>query len=220
MEDKKINEQESLALIQDMLKQTRRNVVKGGAFLWIGYPLAIGLVVLGFINLIFRHEYCIYATWSFMAAMVIFSYLSFRQGWLSFGDKSGLVTYPEKILNGIWKAALSIISVILFMFLFGFYTLSTLPVLMVIIMVVLIMACLISNILLEDKAFKSVELVAGVLAGFLLSFVNDLNADLYSCMCKACIFFGLAVIPLLIIPGYKLRNRSKKEEFIASAPKA
>jgi len=220
MEDKKINEQESLALIQDMLKQTRRNVVKGGAFLWIGYPLAIGLIILGIINMIFRHEYCIYATWGFMAAMVIFSYLSFRQGWLSFGDKSGLVSYPEKILNGIWKAALSVISVILFMFLFGFYTLSTLPVLMVIIMVVLIMACLVSNILLEDKAFKSVELVSGFLAGFILLFVNDLNNDLYSCMSKACIFFSIAVIPLLIIPGYKLRNRAKKEECASAARNA
>jgi len=220
MEDKKINEQESLALIQEMLKQTRRNVVKGGAFLWLGYPLAIGLIILGIINQIFKHDYCIYATWGFMAAMVIVSYLSFRLGWLSFGDKSGLVTYPEKILNGIWKAALSIISVVLFMFLFRFYTISTLPVLMVIIMVVLIMACLISKILLEDQAFRSVAFAAGFLAGFILLFVNDLNNDIYHCMSKACIFFGIAVIPLLIIPGYKLRNRAKKEEFIASAPKA
>lgn len=214
MEDKKINEQESLLIIQQMINQTRNNVVKGKVFLRIGYSLALLLAVSLACALIWRNESVAFSIiWWLMIIYAAVIGICFRIGKLSFGSKDGVKTYIEKTLHTIWTSAYVMILVLLLSMgmdiMYGSY--DTLFLNMLIIDSCVVMAGLATSIIFKSKHVNVSSLACGIFLSQLLQFETFATRTPWRNMGTELAVGLMIVIVVFIIQGHKLNSVAKRE---------
>lgn len=214
MEDKKINEQESLLIIQQMINQTRNNVVKGKVFLWIGYSLALLLAVSLACVTHWRNEPMAFSImWWMQIIYVVVIGICFRMGKLSFGSKNGVKTYIEKTLHTIWTSAYAMILVLLLSMgldiMYGSY--DTLHLNMLIIDCCVVMASLATSVIFKSKHVNVSSLVCGVVMAQLLNFDTFATRTPWRNMATELLVGLMIVIVVFIIQGHKLNHVAKRE---------
>ena len=214
MEDKKINEQESLQIIQQMISQTRNNVVKGKVFLWIGYTLALLMAVSLACLIHWRNESMAFGImWWLLVIYAVVIGICFRVGKLSFGSKDGVKTYFEKTLHAIWTSAYGMILVLLLSMgldiMYGSY--DTLYLNMLIIDCCLIMAALATSIIFKSKHVNVSSMAAGIFMAQLLNFDTFATRTPWWNMATELAVGLMIVIVVFIVQGHKLNRVAKRE---------
>ena len=192
MENKQLNEKESLELITRMISNTRDNLESSGLkfmFIW-GYT-TIGVSLLVYLQLHFYYYPAIY--WEWFAIPLIGALLSWRE---SRKNPPRITTYVDRTVGYVWTILglsawlMSLATIVI-----------QIPILF---SITLLMSAgsAITGLIIKFKTLTACGII-GILASFLLIFVTDINSIL--------IFIGLMVI-VLIIPAHVLTFVEKKRK--------
>lgn len=188
MEDRQLNEKESLELISRMIRNTRKRMVTtgGSIFLVWGYVTAfVTLLIWGLLELGQAH----WVMWLWWLIPIIGYPLTYRR----IKEKNKLViTFIDKVVFYIW----SVIGVVcVFIPIISMY--SPLP--------VLFLECLLLNIgfIITALVLNAKSLIFGGVCGLLISVgLLALNTSVFQLP-----LFALMALVSMIIPGHVIRNR-------------
>lgn len=192
MEDKKLNEKESLELISQMIQNTRTRVEKNGGtpFLIWGYgTVIISLLVWLMVTSTERYEW--YFLWFLLPAIGIPATF-----WANRKNEVTVKTYIDRVVNYIWMVfggAGFLVSCISF-----FYPI---PILFI---VLLLMGM---GVLLTGMVIDSKIAVMGGLFGVLSSFVCVWVAGI-----DQILVFAPAFIFMMIVPGHMINHAANKNK--------
>jgi hypothetical protein len=195
MEDKKINEQESLELISQMIRNTQRKMEQGsGAPMIIWGSATMITTVIIWIVLRVTHE----PNWNYLWFLIP---VVGGVGMLARKKRpKGLRTYLNRVIYYIWLVLggtgfiLSCLSILRIMW--------PLPILFIIILI-MGMGTILTGLVSEFKPF-----IIGGIIGMLLSIVQYLSPDYDTKM----LTFAAAFFIMMIIPGFILNRRAKRHD--------
>lgn len=218
MEDKKITEKESLQIIQQMITQSRRDVIEGKTFLRIGAPLSFCLVLFG--TLCYSKlmgQTMVIVLWGFLVLYSLWLALSFKMKWLRFGSIDGASTYIEKMVYAIWKSAYVLSNVTLFCIginLFYYHELHFLHFYLMFIAAFLVMAAIATDYLLQNNERFSIFGGLGFFTAMFDHLVVNSNSEIAYTrdFGKTAIFIGLLLLLIIVFPGNKLRTEADKQK--------
>ena len=199
MEERKLNEKESLELIAQMIQNSKKNlqVGRGNQFILWGWVGAItSLAVMGMLMLTNNPMW----NWLWFAIPVVGWPLMM---WQLKKEEKPVVTFTDKVLKAVWMSIGSI--GMLGIFLMAIYAKNM--------MLMLPGACIlmaigvyITGAVLNDQKTKTATLntlLAIMVASCHIVFMNDGFYSYY-------ITFALGFIGMLVIPGYHLNKEAKK----------
>lgn len=202
--EKKLNEQESMQLINEMIRQTRSNIQKGGGegLLVVGYAM----VVISLLQVVLMHvltpAWMASYVWLLMipVTFVVF-YLGYRQG-----KKALVKTHLDRIASGVWMGFVITIAIMLsLMFMHGIKTNGSYMGWMVtpLIMALVGFAQYISSIVYKFKP---------MLAGAIVFWIGSVGALAYTCLTMEgsgqMVIYALAVIGGFIVPGHMMNRKA------------
>ena len=203
MEEKRMNEQESLALISQMIESTKEKleVGAGNLFLVYGYTATL-LSVLVWLLVDSTGNNAWSSLWFLMfLPMVVVSIKQRNQ-------KESVVSYTDRALGSVWKVVgmLFVLSVLV-LFALLFFTGKTNGVVMQPLSLVYAgIGTSITGILLKEKSLVYTPCVAFALAVYMLNVyavggAYDVSWQLY---------FGGAFLCMMVVPGHILNAKSKR----------
>lgn len=196
MEERKLNEKESLELITRMIRNTKHNleIGDGNIFLFWGYLTVTSTAI---VYLLLQLTENLMSYLAFLLIIVVGITLShyFKRKRLP-----KVKTYTDKVLEQIWSVMGSIAT--LAITIFGIYYDSRL--IPPLILIILSLACYITGLLIKEKVFN-----LGI-----VSFINGLNMLFYIIKegfdSFMLLLFALSFIVMMIIPGHVLNYKAKK----------
>ncbi|MDR0962962.1 MAG: hypothetical protein LBM62_10500 [Mediterranea sp.] len=216
MNEKQLNEQESLELITRMIQNSKKNLGQGGgnAFLLWGYVCAITALVV-FAVVYFTKEPAL--NWLWFAIPVVGFPLAW---WQERKRPPRVITYIDKVIASVWRS-LSLFGICGFCVVLWLYQMlaeTPLVIWMLMIPMSLIFCSLGSMItgnLLRDKWMSLSAATVFVLSFFILLDlaipVTDRTMYYFSSMINAYPVYALCFVFMMIIPGHRLNNKEKKE---------
>lgn len=200
MEDKKMNEKESLELIAQMIQNSKKNlqVGSGNIFLLWGYLSAITSLLI-YALILWTGNYLWNILWAVIPAVgypVMY--------WLQKNEDSHVSTYMDKLLVAIWKtvgvAGISIA------FMSSIYF-QRMELMIPLVLIICALGCSISGSILNDKWMYNgggTSLSLGIV--MLYHTINPPEINLNY------IAFAVCFIVMFVIPGYRL-NKGAKQNF-------
>ena len=99
MEDKKITEKESLEIISQMIQKTRRNVVDGNNFIYIGLSLMVLSLLAGIFTLLTENHWFAVVNMSLLVIWNICAWFFVRKAIKRNGDS---LSYTDNMLKITW----------------------------------------------------------------------------------------------------------------------
>lgn len=204
MEEKKLTEKESLELITQMINSSKQKmeVGNGNQFLYWGYCTAILSVVL--FSLIKLTDSFIW-TWGWMLLFGVWPLISYKKR----QNPTGVVTYTDKVINQVWY-------VLGWMFAFTFITSGAIEMLLfqqanfiTMLPLSLLYAGIgvsITGIIIQEKWMIYSPIVAFIICIYMLTMLihNESITLLWY------LYFGLAFVIMMIIPGHILNHKAKQ----------
>lgn len=193
LEDKPLNEKESMELITRMIQNTQHRLERGAGWpmlIW-GYATVFTTLLVWFVITYFR-DYHLGYLWFAIPVIGITGMLLRKR------HPNAVHTYVDKVVRYIWIVLggtgffLSCASV--------FSVMWTLPTLFIIILI-MGMGSALTGLVIEFK-----PMVIGGVAGLLIGIVNYLAKDYNITMFS----FALAFVVMYVIPGHILNYRAKK----------
>jgi len=205
----KFTEQESLAIINEMIDQARNNVQKGSAnsMIYNGYAVAL-VAVLNFILLyLLPKEIQYWANWVWML-MIPSSFVSrYVQSRV---DRSAIVkTQIDRIIHSLWSGfsiSVAVLLTILFSMSFAFHTWHYFAAITPTIMIMVALAEFGVAKACRFKPFLwgAIGFWAGALVCVFFTFIVLRNGAFQLLVLAVCMIFGF------VIPGYKLNKLAKE----------
>lgn len=205
MEERQLNEKESLELITQMINSSKKNmkVGQGNIMLIWGYFTTILSVCL-FTLISLTHNFM--WSWGWMFLFLLWPAIAYKQN----QNTPRVVTYTDKVISQVWQ-------VIGWMFGFTFITIGIVEYLFIgyadfIIMLPLSLiysglGISITGIIIQERWMIYSPLVAFILAIYMLTIISmGKNAVLLWYL-----YFGLAFVFMMIIPGHIVNHKAKKE---------
>ena len=200
MEERKLNEKESLELIAQMIQNTRRNLDAGSGnmFLLWGYlGVVVTLLVLA----------AVYFTKS-TAALLLFFILPII-GWLLTLKKKkkwermkGAKEYSDKMLSQIWQImGIACMGTVLFAFLY-----HKMELILPLCAMLMSLSSLLTGIIIRYTLFSGLP-SCGFAWGLVLLFQVTTEGASYSTL----IIFAIIILLSMVIPGHVLNYRARKE---------
>jgi len=200
MEEKKLNEKESLELITQMINSTKENfkVGSGNVFLLYGYASIILSVLVYFVN-----------SWTQNSIWSLLWFLMFVPMVISMVQKKPkekpVVTYTDRTIGHIWRviSALFILTVVL-MVVLGFYFRSiNFSLMLPLSLLYTAMGTSITGVVLKEKALTLFPLLGFVFALYMMmAFSMGQHADnVWN------LYFGLSMLFMMVIPGHLLNSK-------------
>ena len=99
MEDKKISEKESLEIITQMIQKTRRNMVDGNKFLYLGLSLMALTLIAGVFTLLTKNLWLAVVNMAILIVWNISAMIVVRRAILRNGDS---LSYTDRMLKITW----------------------------------------------------------------------------------------------------------------------
>ena len=99
MEDKKISEKESLEIITQMIQKTRRNVVDGNNFIYLGLSLMVLSLLTGIFTMLTENDWLAVVNMSLLMVWNICAWLIVRKAILRNGAS---LSYTDNMLKITW----------------------------------------------------------------------------------------------------------------------
>ena len=199
MEERKLNEKESLELIAQMIQNSKKNlqVGRGNQFILWGWLGAItSLAVMGMLMLTNNPMW----NWLWFAIPVIGWPLMM---WQMRKEEKPVITFTDKVLKSVWLSIGAIgMTGLLLMGLYAKNMMLMLPGACILIAIgVFITATILDNRTLRIRTFSSLLLM--MMASCHIVFMKE---DFYWYY----ITFSLGFIVMLVMPGYHLNKEAKK----------
>lgn len=201
MEDKKLNEQESLALITQMIRNSKNNlgISCGDIFLSWGYPMLIVFVAIYVLIYITQNIY-----WFYLGAIIpVTAYLLTRR---LFEGKKRVKTYVDGVLATIWKTVTGVCLCL------TFYTCAFRPehvfLIVPLYMLVVSIGVSISGAVIQNKSVHESYGLGIVCA---LAVLYDMEPA--SILERPFLFMGVLVFTIvlvLIVAGHSINRKMKK----------
>ena len=199
MEERKLNEKESLELIAQMIQNSKKNlqVGRGNQFILWGWLGAItSLVVMGMLMWTKNPAW----NWLWFAIPVI--------GWPTMmwqmkKEKKPVVTFTDKVLKAVWMSIGSI--GMLGTFLMAIYA-KNMMLMLPGVSILIAIGVFITGAILDDRALKTRTFGALLLIMMASCHIVFMQDDFYWYY----ITFSLGFIVMLVIPGYHLNKEAKK----------
>lgn len=205
MEERQLNEKESLELITQMINSSKKNmeVGQGNIMLIWGYFTTILSISL-FTLISLTHNFM--WSWGWMFLFLLWPTIAYKQK----QNTPRVVTYTDKVISQVWQ-------VMGWMFGFTFITIGIVEYLFIgyadfIIMLPLSLiysglGISITGIIIQERWMIYSPLVAFILAIYMLTIISmGKNAVLLWYL-----YFGLAFVFMMIIPGHIVNHKAKKE---------
>ena len=205
MEDKKLNEKESLALITQMINSSKKNmeIGQGNIMLIYGYfTTALSIVLFALISL--THDFI--WSWGWMLTFVIWPITSYRQR----QKPPKVVTYPDKVISKVWQ-------VIGWMFIVTFLTIGIIEfsfaryIDFILMLPLSLIYCgigvSITGIIIQERWMTYTPLIAFIIAIYMLTMlmIGEKATTLWY------LYFGLSFVFMMIIPGHIVNHKAKKQ---------
>lgn len=205
MEDKKLNEKESLALITQMINSSKKNmeIGQGNIMLIYGYfTTALSIVLFALISL--THDFI--WSWGWMLMFVIWPIMSYRQR----QKPPKVVTYTDKVISKVWQ-------VIGWMFIVAFLTIGIIEfsfaryIDFILMLPLSLIYCgigvSITGIIIQERWMTYTPLIAFIIAIYMLTMlmIGEKATTLWY------LYFGLSFVFMMIIPGHIVNNKAKKQ---------
>ena len=199
MEERKLNEKESLELIAQMIQNSKKNlqVGRGNQFILWGWLGAItSLVVMGMLMGTKNPAW----NWLWFAIPVI--------GWPTMmwqmkKEKKPVVTFTDKVLKAVWMSIGSI--GMLGTFLMAIYA-KNMMLMLPGVSILIAIGVFITGAILDDRALKTRTFGALLLIMMASCHIVFMQDDFYWYY----ITFSLGFIVMLVMPGYHLNKEAKK----------
>ena len=202
MEEKNLNEQESLALIAEMIQSTKNymnnNRGRWNSFLFYGlYTAVLGVIICAFIYFTRNGMFC----WLW-ALMFVPSLVDRLRG----QKREPAVTYTSKAIGSLWKVLgwMFIISfVLLAAMTFGFHNARFMIPMMPLSLMYVCIGVSFTGVLLGERSVTYIPLF-GLLTAFYLIMVCMQGSLTLLCM----LAFSLTFLIVMFIPGWILKYKS------------
>lgn len=205
MEDKKLNEKESLALITQMINSSKENmeIGQGNIMLIYGYfTTALSIVLFVLISL--THNFI--WSWGWMLMFVIWPIMSYRQR----QKPPKVVTYTDKVISKVWQ-------VMGWMFIVTFLTIGIIEfsfaryIDFILMLPLSLIYCgigvSITGIIIQERWMTYTPQIAFIIAIYMLTMlmIGEKATTLWY------LYFGLSFVFMMIIPGHIVNNKAKKQ---------
>lgn len=205
MEERTLNEKESLALITQMINSSKKNmeVGQGNIMLFWGYfTTALSITLFLLINFTQNFMW----SWGWMLMFAVWPVISYKKR----QDRPKVVTYTDKVISQVWK-------VIGCMFIITFLTIGIMEFIFVRHADFLLMLPLsliycgigtsITGIIIQERWMTYSPLIAFIVAIYMLTMlmIGAKVTLLYY------LYFGLSFVFMMIIPGHIVNNKAKKQ---------
>ena len=199
MEERKLNEKESLELIAQMIQNSKKNlqVGRGNQFILWGWLGAItSLVVMGMLMWTKNPAW----NWLWFAIPVIGWPLMM---WQMKKEEKPVVTFTDKVLKAVWMSIGSI--GMLGTFLMAIYA-KNMMLMLPGVSILIAIGVFITGAILDDRALKTRTFGALLLIMMASCHIVFMQDDFYWYY----ITFSLGFIVMLVMPGYHLNKEAKK----------
>ena len=203
MEEKALNEKESLALISRMIEQSKKNIEvgRGNILLYWGYfTLALSVAIYTLVILTQNGD------WSFLW-FILFAWGIFI-GYRRKNNRPKIITYTDKSIRQVWRVlnAMFYLSVmVLFVFSY-FFSFQVFDVMMPLSLLYCGLGISIMGIILKEPSLTYTPLLSFVVALYMLAMlvVGDSMHLWWN------LLFGFSFALMYTIPGHVLNYKAKK----------
>lgn len=205
MEERTLNEKESLELIAQMINSSKKNmeVGQGNVMLIWGYFTTLLSVTL-FILINLTHN--LMWSWGWILLFILWPVIAYKQK----QHAPRVVTYTDKVISQVWQ-------VMGWMFAFTFITIGIVEQLFmghanfIIMLPLSLIYCglgvSITGIIIQERWMIYSPLVAFILAIYMLTILSMGKSAVLTWY----LYFGLAFVFMMIIPGHIVNHKAKKQ---------
>ncbi len=210
MEDKKINEQESLNLISNMIKQTNNHMALGAGNTLVAWGVILCVVSLS-ASIVIAMTHNGLWMWLYMAILVIGLPVEW---WMKRSVKQRnhghVKTYIEDSIEKVWKCIGAILMVYPAMVLIfhGFVEPRVWMTMFFLGMFLPALGSYITGVMLKSKGIERVSVVAG---GMTLMYLAAMVEPDYVMTLNSTYIFPISAIFSLIIPGILINRKAEKD---------
>lgn len=200
MEDKKLNQEESLELITQMIANSKRRleVGSGNTFLVWGYATAV--VSLAVYLLVFFTGSYIWC-WGWFAIPVIgWLYILSKEQW----KQRTVITYTDKVIDAIWM----VLGIMFFGAVMVLMFTNAMNVMLPLSLILCAVGTSFTGIVLRER-FLIFSPVVGFITGMIL--LGILVNNPYSININWFLIFGACFVITMVIPGHLLNSKARKE---------
>ena len=205
MEERTLNEKESLALITQMINSSKKNmeIGQGNIMLIDGYfTTVLSIVLFALISL--THNFI--WSWGWMLMFVIWPIMSYRQR----QKPPKVVTYTDKVISKVWQ-------VMGWMFIVTFLTIGIIEfsfaryIDFILMLPLSLIYCgigvSITGIIIQERWMTYTPLIAFIIAIYMLTMltIGEKATTLWY------LYFGLSFVFMMIIPGHIVNNKAQKQ---------
>ena len=205
MEERTLNEKESLALITQMINSSKKNmeIGQGNIMLIYGYFTTVLSIVL-FVLISLTHNFI--WSWGWMLMFVIWPIMSYRQR----QRPPKVVTYTDKVISQVWQ-------VMGWMFIVTFLTIGIIEfsfaryIDFILMLPLSLIYCgigvSITGIIIQERWMTYTPLIAFIIAIYMLTMliIGEKATTLWY------LYFGLSFVFMMIIPGHIVNNKARKQ---------
>lgn len=197
MEDKKLNEKESLELITQMIQNTRRNLDAGSGNLFLLWGYVCTLVTLCVVALLyFTNDYI--WMWGFFGIPLLGGVLSYL---IKRKEQKKITTYTDKVTNEVWQILgfFSMVTALLAIFTGEWAIILPLSA------ILFSLGSIITGIIIRYTLFSGFPAIGAILGLDML-----LDALNHSLGLSGLLMFSVAIVFSMVIPGHILNYKAKK----------
>ena len=205
MEERLLNEKESLELITQMINSSKKNmeIGQGNIMLIYGYFTTVLSIVL-FVLISLTHNFI--WSWGWMLMFVIWPIMSYRQR----QRPPKVVTYTDKVISQVWQ-------VMGWMFIVTFLTIGIIEfsfaryIDFILMLPLSLIYCgigvSITGIIIQERWMTYTPLIAFIIAIYMLTMliIGEKATTLWY------LYFGLSFVFMMIIPGHIVNNKARKQ---------
>lgn len=205
MEERTLNEKESLALITQMISSSKKNMEIGQGnymLIWGYFTTALSIILFALVNL--THNFI--WSWGWMLMFVMWPIMSYRQR----QKPPRVVTYTDKVISQVWQ-------VMGWMFIVTFLTIGIIEfsfaryIDFILMLPLSLIYCgigvSITGIIIQERWMTYTPQIAFIIAIYMLTMlmIGEKATTLWY------LYFGLSFVFMMIIPGHIVNNKAKKQ---------
>ena len=205
MEERTLNEKESLALITQMISSSKKNMEIGQGnymLIWGYFTTTLSIILFALVNL--THNFI--WSWGWMLMFVMWPIMSYRQR----QKPPRVVTYTDKVISQVWQ-------VMGWMFIVTFLTIGIIEfsfaryIDFILMLPLSLIYCgigvSITGIIIQERWMTYTPLIAFIIAIYMLTMliIGEKATTLWY------LYFGLSFVFMMIIPGHIVNNKAQKQ---------
>lgn len=199
MEERKLDEKESLELISQMIQNSKKRLELGSGNMFLLWGYVTLCVAIAVFTMFWVTGNAVWL-WLWWAIPVLGYPLSY---WISKPKEKGVVTYVDKVVTKVWRLVGGLCVFIPLLGLNYGNNMTILP----LILLVLSFGAAVTGAIIEEKSLYNTS-GFGLASSLCMLFTPIIAADKILLQIG---FFAAAAVAMLIIPGHMINSKAQKE---------